>query len=175
MRVCVRGISDRIPCDQAGQKAPPLGEGPFRFAYGVGAARGSGFYQHHLTEDCKKERVSLKAKGRGGRACRVGGGCANAVRTSAVLARSGSHGVRRPRAPAAQGERARGRRPFARIGGPSCCGKERVRLVLRGEEHLKRHLLDLVLQLLELVDVLVLVFEDVHEDVARGVVEHLAG
>lgn len=71
--------------------------------------------------------------------------------------------------------RAVGRRPFARIGGPSCCGKERVRLVLRGEEHLKRHLLDLVLQLLELVDVFVLVFEDVHEDVARSVVEHLAG
>ena len=150
-----------------------MGEGPFRFAHGVGAARGSGFYQHHLTEDCEKECVSLKARGR----ARLPGwgGRANAVRTGAALARSGSHGARRPRAPAAQGERARGRRPFARIGGPPCCGKERVRLVLRGEEHLKRHLLDLVLQLLELVDVFVLVFEDVHEDVARSVVEHLAG
>ena len=97
--------------------------------------------------------------------------CGRALRLPARACTAREGRERLPRKASAQGAADPSRGSAAR----PVCGKERVRLVLRGEEHLKRHLLDLVLQLLELVDVLVLVFEDVHEDVARGVVEHFAG
>lgn len=48
-------------------------------------------------------------------------------------------------------------------------------LVLRGEENLQRHLLNLILQVFELVNVMIFVLEDGLQYVTRGVIEHVAG